>query len=422
MHFAAVMSVIALMAAMTSAVAYADVGASSPASVAAKAKACSSSKPAIKVGTSAPLDVAGLTLKTATDAVKASVKAFNSRGGVNGSCMDLTVCDNKNDPNTDVDCARQFVDAGVVATFNDFYNGDPAGAVEILDQAHISRIGFNPPTAPAAVNSEYSFDFTAGGLGTTIAMVPSLDVQKVKKFAMLRVDVPQAAALAGFMKPMLTALDMTLTADTPVPATTTDYTQFVLSAAQDGSGGAILPLGDQQAKQILKAAQQVSSKLVYSTSNGTLSQKDMKSFGSFGKQIVVNAPVPPASVVGDPKYPGLKQAVKDLSASGNPNLQKATLKSNSTTGWLSVYAFVTIMKGATDVTADSVFSAFNAATDVDMGGLIPPWTPSAKNDNAIFSGVSNGDYTLWTWNGKNFKFTGKTVDIFDLLNGSVTSI
>jgi ABC-type branched-subunit amino acid transport system substrate-binding protein len=423
MRCAAIVSLIALGVAATAGAAPVAGATSSTGRVDAKT-GCSSSKPAIKVGTSAPIDVPGLTLKTATDAVKASVTAFNSRGGINGSCMTLTTCDNKNDPNGDRDCARQFAAAGVVATFNDFFNGDEAGADAILDQAHISRVGYNPGTAPAAVNSPYSFDFTAGGLGTTIAMPPSLYLATIKKFSMLRVDVPAAAALAGFMKPMLQSLHMTLTADTPVPSTATDFTQFVLSSAQSGANGVILPLGDQQAKQVLKAAQQVSSKLTYGTSNGTLSQKDMQSFGTFAKQIVVNAPVPPASVVGDPKYPGLKQAVKDLSASGNPDLQAATLKSNSTTGWLSVYAFVTIMKaaGTSTITTDSVFNAFNAAKNVDMGGLIPPWTPSAQNSNGIFPGISNGVYTLWTWGGKNFKATGKSVNIFDLLNGTVTSI
>jgi branched-chain amino acid transport system substrate-binding protein len=338
--------------------------------------------------------------------------------------MDLVVCDNMNDPNQDRNCARTFVSDGVVATFNDFYNGDEAGAAAIEDGAQISRVGYNPGTAPSAVNSPYSFDFQAGGLGDTVAMVPGLLTQKVKKYAMLRVDVPAAAALAGFLKPMNDALGMTLTSDIPVLATTTDYTQYVLSAAQNGSGGAIIPLGNAQALQVLQAGHQVSSRILYSGSLGTLSQKDMMGFGSFAKQIILSSPVPPVSIVGNAKYPGLKQAVADFTASKNPDLRTNVALSNSLTGWMSVYAFVTIMKSTppSQINRASVFSAFNAAKNVDMLGLIPAWTPSAQNTNSIFPGISNGDFTFWKWNGSNFQQFGPTVDVFKLLSGTQTSL
>src|ERR1700683_377366 len=332
-----VTALVSLVALVTLALAGAAYGAAGqPSSVATAGKACSSREPAIKVGTSAPVNVAGLSLKTAVDGVKAGIKGFNARGGIGGACMVLVVCDNMNDPNMDRNCAREFTSDGVVATLNDFYNGDEAGAAAIEDAAHISRIGYNPGTAPSAVHSPYSFDFQAGGLGDTVAMVPGLLTQNVKKYAMLRVDVPAAAALAGLLKPMNDALGMTLTTDVPVSATTTDYTQYVLSAAQNGSGGAIIPLGNAQALQVLNSAHQVSSKILYSGSLGTLSQKDMAAFGPFAKQIILSTPVPPTSVVGNPKYPGLKQAVADLAASGNPALQKNTAVSNALTGGMSV--------------------------------------------------------------------------------------
>ena len=51
---------------------------------------------------------------------KASVTAFNKNyKGVGGHCINLTVCDDKADPNAAAACARKFVDSNMVATIND---------------------------------------------------------------------------------------------------------------------------------------------------------------------------------------------------------------------------------------------------------------------------------------------------------------
>ena len=66
------------------------------------------------------------------DALLASVAAFNKRGGVgtSGAKLEAVVCDSRSDANGEVDCARQMVDDGVVATLNDLTFNNPAGVNE----------------------------------------------------------------------------------------------------------------------------------------------------------------------------------------------------------------------------------------------------------------------------------------------------
>src|SRR6266511_3903617 len=71
---------------------------------------CVKSKPAVELGLITVFDSPVLHLKDQADAAKASVTAFNKRGGVGGHCLKLTTCDDGADPNQAADCARKMVD------------------------------------------------------------------------------------------------------------------------------------------------------------------------------------------------------------------------------------------------------------------------------------------------------------------------
>ena len=60
-----------------------------------------------------------LSLESHALALEASAEAFNARGGANGSCIEVTTCDDGADTDQSVACVRTIDDAGVVATVND---------------------------------------------------------------------------------------------------------------------------------------------------------------------------------------------------------------------------------------------------------------------------------------------------------------
>src|SRR5262245_59937949 len=79
------------------------------------------SGPVVKIGMIYPLSGPLAATPEAKDALLAAVAAFNKRGGAgtNLAKLQADVCDSKGDANGEVACARQMVDDGVAATFND---------------------------------------------------------------------------------------------------------------------------------------------------------------------------------------------------------------------------------------------------------------------------------------------------------------
>src|SRR3954452_16241469 len=164
---------------------------------------CDASKPAYPVGIITTFKSPVISLGDQVTALDASVKAFNKRGGIGGHCMDLTTCDSKADPNKEADCARQFVDKGIVAPLNDTTAFNPTAVKELFEPAGISRVAIGPSIQE--LSSKVSYPIGAGGTGTTFMMVPGCTRNGHKKIAAIHFDTPQMAPLFAALGPMLKA-------------------------------------------------------------------------------------------------------------------------------------------------------------------------------------------------------------------------
>ena len=362
-----------------------------------------------------------LSLVDQVTAAEASVEAFNARGGVGGHCMDLTTCDTNLDPNGEVECARQFVDDGLVATVNDTTAANPTGVIEATVPAGLPRVGVSPGSEELSAANSYPIG--GGSVGTTFMMVPPLTRDGATKVAMIHVDTPQVQALRGLLEPMLGAYDAELTAMIPVPQGTTDFQQFVLAAQDSGATGVMLALGEAEAVQVIRAAEQLDSDLTFSTSLGTFAQADVDELGAFGDRLVFNSEVPPATASLD-RWPILGDVVTDLSASGDPELQRDQIKSSSFRSWLAVYALVEVVEkfgNPDDISREAITAAFDSASDVDFFGLIPPWTPRAGTGEGLFGAVSNPWYYQVTFDtdGGEFVIGDEYLNLVDEVEGTL---
>jgi ABC-type branched-subunit amino acid transport system substrate-binding protein len=380
---------------------------------------CDPSKPELKLGLVGTFESALISLKDQAVAAEVSADAFNARGGVNGHCISMTTCDEGADPNKAQDCARRLVDEDVVLTVNDAITAGIDGVLAIFKEAGLPRIDGQP--APQALADPLNYSIGAGGLGSTVMMVPSLTQQGIKKIAIIRVDTPGASALANFMKPMVDAYGAEFVSDTPVPAGTTDYTQFILSAQAAGAEGAILALGLEEATQVLRAAEQLDSPLKFATGLGTLSQSATAELGDYAQNVTFNAEVPPPSV-DTAELPLMAVGLRELAASGEESLQVENLKTSPFKSWLTMYALVSILRDAkvTEFTRESMVEALNGAQDVDMGGIIAPWTPN-KESAGTFKRISSPLYYLATWDPatQNFVLADEQLNVVDQLAGNV---
>jgi branched-chain amino acid transport system substrate-binding protein len=345
-----------------------------------------------------------LSLIDQVNAAEASVEAFNSRGGIGGHCMELTTCDTGLDPNGELDCARQFVDDGVVATVHDTTAANPTGVIETTEPAGLPRIGISPGSEELSASN--SFPIGGGGVGTTFMMFPTLARTERTEIALIHVDTPAIQALPPLLEPLLDAYGAELTAMIPVPEGTTDYQQFVLAAQDSGATGVGLALGEAEAVQVIRAAEQLDTDLAFSTSLGTFGQADAEELGAFADQMVFNSELPPATASLD-RWPILADVIADLSASGEPELQRDEIKSSAFRSWLAVYALDEVVEkfgNPDDVSREAITAAFESASDIDFFGLIPPWTPRAGTGAGIFGSVSNPYYFQVTFDSEAGEF------------------
>lgn len=399
-----------------------------PASVAAQSNKvklpnegkCKKSLKPIKVGLITSIDGAILDLSDQADAAVASVNAFNKRGGIKGHCIEIELCNDKNDATTALDCARKFAnDPALIATVNDTTSFGSADVARILNEAGVPRIGLSPSTPDLSVPN--TFAIGAGGVGTTFMMAANLAKAGYKKIYLIGVDTPQLDAIPPLMRQMLTAYGAQLVGVSKVPAGTTDYQQFLLAAERAGADSIMLPLDENQSVQVLQAANQLGTKLPISGSFGTFSVERLKELLPISKQMMFNAEIPPATA-DQKRWPILKQLIADLEASGKPELKRDRIKSSPMRSWIAVWHLKTIAEQYADpdnLTRASMMEAMRKATNVDTFGLIPPWTPNASVPVLAFTRISNPWYYTGTFDGKKFKLDKDQLHVANELAGTI---
>ena len=381
--------------------------------------ACSDAKPKVEVALIAPIEAPGTSLGDYADGANAGVEAFNQRGGINGGCLALTVCDSKGDGPTELACARNAADdAAVVAGLASTFTSVESDAYQLFEASGLSQVGAQV-TLPSAWNSPVSFEFTMGGSGTLLADIPALDKVGVKKFDVFVPQSGQSGALKSFAQPMIDALGMELVNIIEIPPTAVEFTQFVQTAQNDGVQGIVLGLPEQTASQILDAMDSLNSDLKVAVSFGSFSQKTVASLPeTISSNTAYSDAVPPVATDLS-RWPIYNVVLDDFEVSGEPNLTQETATSQAVYGWLSVYSLIKVLRdsGATDITRAAVKQAFDAASNVPMFDLMPAWTPSKQSTNAIFHGISNPNYWTGNWDGssKQFAVNDQQVDLLALL-------
>jgi ABC-type branched-subunit amino acid transport system substrate-binding protein len=353
---------------------------------------CDESLEPLEVGQQLTFASPVLTAEDQALALEASAVAFNERGGANGHCIEVTTCDEGADQNAAVACARTLDDAGVVVNVNDA-SADPGPSTgDALEVAGIARFAISSGTPDLSDPNSYPFD--AGGIGTAMVMPQALVDHGITDIATIRVDLPAASALIDLFEGIYADAGAEFVADIPVAAGTTDYSQFILAADEAGAEGVIVPLGGQEAIQVLRAAQQLGSDLVFSTSLGTLPYQDLADLGDFADQVILNGSTPPATA--DDEV--VRALVADLAVSGEDVLQPRQLKSSPLHSWIGLYALLTILRdsGTEDFSRRNLTDLIESSGPIDMLGLTADWTPDTDNPGT-FPRTGNGYYSFWRW-------------------------
>jgi ABC-type branched-subunit amino acid transport system substrate-binding protein len=353
---------------------------------------CDPARPSLTIGLMTVFQSPVISEQDEATALEASATAFNARGGANGGCIKVVTCDDGANADQSVECVRKIDAAGVVATVNDLGTAGQADVSAAMAAAKIPRIASNVSNVDWGDENAYPID--GSGTGLTFVMPQALLDFGVKDIGIVRVDLAAAAALKGLL--VDTYKSATFPVDIPVPAGTTDYGQFILAAQNGGAQGVMIALGPQEITQLLKAGQQLDTKLKFGVALGSLSQASVRDLGDFSQQSVFLWSYPPATF-DLPVYTALRS---DLAASGDDALQPANLQANPMRSWIGLYALLKMIRDAklTSFTRDNITNLLKQAKDVPMLGIFGDenWTPSTDH-SGLFKRVGTSRWVSWRY-------------------------
>ena len=354
---------------------------------------CDEAAAPLHIGLMTTFESPVISLEDQALALEAAAEAFNARGGANGSCIQVTTCDDKANPESAVACVRTIADAGVVVTVNDQGLAAQGDVAKAMVEANIPRMAGN--VTPSDWNDPNSYPIDASGTGVTFLLPQGLIDDDITEIAAIRVGQAEASALIGILEGIYEG-EATFPADIPVPAGTTDFSQFILGAQEAGATGAMLAVGEQEAVQIVQAGQQLGSDLVLGSSLGTFSQQNIADLGDYAENMVfVWSFAPPTTDI--PAYEAMRA---DLAASGEESLEAQNLKASPVRSWIGLYALLKMVRdaGLTDFTSDSIRNLLDTAVDVPMLGMFGDenWTPNESHPG-LFSRAGIDRWATYSW-------------------------
>ncbi len=371
----------------------------------------SATPPPVKVGMITALTGPIAANPGVKDALLASIAAFNKRGGAgtNHARLQADICDTRGDANGEVDCARQMVDDGVVATLNDLTYNNPAGVVDVLEQAGIPRIGVGG-TDISEFGSEVSYPISAGVIAAYIGTAVGFKEDGAEKICLVRTDAPTGATFRAFLTPMFEAVGIEIICDVSVATGATDYAPYIAELQREDPDAVLISHNDSVTTQLISAMQQLNAKLALGGNPGSFAPETLTKYRDITKGTVLSESFPYPNQANTKAFPGLKQYFADMKASGKKSLSAANLKTSYFSPWISTLGFVEVTKDLGKFTAASVIEALESVQDVDLLGLTPPWTPSTPGFS-VFTSSSNHYVYISRFNGKSVVTAKTPVDV-----------
>ena len=158
----------------------------------------------------------------------------------------------------------------------------------------------------------------------------------------------------------------------------------------------LLAVGEQEAVQVVNAAQQLSSTFTIAATLGTFPADAVSEFGEFADRMLFLSSFPPATV-DLPVYRALRA---DLAASGEAALQPGQLKVTSMRSWIGLYALLRMIRDAelTEFSRESITTLLTEAKDVPMLDMFggEDWTPDLRHEGA-FERAGTNHWGVFEW-------------------------
>jgi branched-chain amino acid transport system substrate-binding protein len=366
----------------------------------------------VNVGIITPVD-SPIETQPANGAI-AAVDRINATGGLNGHPIKLINCNDQNDANQTEVCLRELMGQHIIALIG----GTPLYLQEIapiMAKAHIAGIA-QVLQDPSEYSMTNLFPIAPGqyfSFGTLAAYV----ARNKLPTSMVAADNPTGAdQRAEFTKNVMTPLSWKWANIPLVSPTQSDFSPIVAASQSDGAKNVLIQVGLQQWIQYLEAAHDSGADFEHYFSGEPVSGQEVKLAGGYQKYIYAS-PFPPSNS----SNPMVKQFVSDVKKYHQTQaLTTPYYYGGDLDQYLGFMALQQLVKNGTikSLTAPGVLAGFQAAKDINLMGVIPPWTPSKKGP-AGFGQASNPFTYLvkYTRSGVQELMTPKPVTIQQAMAG-----
>ena len=344
-------------------------------------------------------------------ALEASAEAFNQRGGANGACIEVHNCDEEYNAEKALACVDEMDQAGVMVTVNDQGLQSQLEVSQRFAELGIPRLAGNVTNNDWTDQNAYPLD--ASGTGSTFLMPQTLLDAGATELGIVRVG-GAAAAMKGLLTPVYADDGATFVYDAEVAGGTTDFTQFITGAETAGADGVMLAIAEQEALQVVDAAQQLGTELKIGGTLGTFAHSSVAEMGDFAGQMALMWSFPPATA-DVPVYDALRS---DLTASGEEGLQAENLKASPMRSWIGLYGLLWMIRDAelTDLNRESIKATIEAAQDVPMLDMFggEDWTPDTDHPG-LFQRAGMNHWATYEWDpDAEGEYDGNFVEIGEM--------
>lgn len=350
-------------------------------------------------------------------AANAAIRQVNSQGGIDGHPLQLVFCNEALDPNDGAACARDMVNDHVMAMVGTLAPTSEQTVNTILAQAGIAQVG--PETQGPGATDKNSYLLGAPPILNEVAYAKYAGLQGAKRVDTILLDSPITSADVPTLKKVLPTVGATL--GTVVTSTQQggDLSPQAAALMKDNPQVIIFNTSPASAIALMKAMDQLGYQGTFETVPNALSLSEIQGLGAEANQLRFVSTFPPISAT---NIPGIKQMVNALNAeaaAGDKNVPSTTFTGDyQIDTYTAILAIQKIADAAKATDAASFQQAINSATNVNLDGIIPAWTPD-KPGPATLPRVSDTDYYLFSWDNGTVKLESPDpVDVAPMLQGS----
>jgi branched-chain amino acid transport system substrate-binding protein len=330
-------------------------------------------------------------------AADAAVAEINADGGINGSPLEIEICDTKLDANSTESCARELTgDDDVVAFVGNFANFAEA-LNGLLAEKGIASIG-NLPVGLGDYTCKVCFPTTSGAIGSMGGAATLIaDVLEDRNFNVAIADVPAGKQIPPLLSGILAGRGSKATVDrvVPIPLAQTDMTSVAATATGGDPAAVIGGLGAEQALALIQAASTAGSDVPFVVSTFAVSEADIAKLGAAAEGLYLSSPFP----IEGPAVDAFNKAMD----AADPELSK---NDGAKYMWSAIRVFAEVARGIDGpITRAAVLEAMSTGTNIETDGLTPPLDftkeftgfggalPRIFNTTVVYAQVRDGKIT-----------------------------